>query len=85
MRLIHQNAKTNYNYFDIFERINDKHLHRSHKGIKIVTSIDNTNLQIVKKFMESGVNVRHVKNMPPIDFALSDKEMIATLEKVRGE
>ena len=57
----------------------------SHKGIKIVTSIDNTNLQIVKKFMESGVNVRHVKNMPPIDFALSDKEMIATLEKVRGE
>ena len=35
--------------------------------------------------MESGVNVRHVKNMPPIDFALSDKEMIATLEKVRGE
>ena len=74
-----------YNYFDIFERINEKHLHRSHKGIKIVTSIDNTNLQIVKKFMESGVNVRHVKNMPPIDFALSDKEMIATLEKVRGE
>ena len=74
-----------YNYFNIFEQINEKHLHRSHKGIRIVTFIDEGSLQIVKKFVESGVNVRHVKNMPPIDFALSDKEMIATLEKMRGD
>src|SRR5207247_7050194 len=28
--------------------------------------------------------IRHVKNLPPIDFAVSDKEMMATIEKMGG-
>ena len=36
---------------------------------------------LVKKFLNIGVQIRHVNNMPPIDFALSDKEIIATTEK----
>jgi signal transduction histidine kinase len=30
------------------------------------------------------VQIRHVKNLPPIDFAVSDKEMIATIEKTEA-
>jgi signal transduction histidine kinase len=74
-----------YNYFDIFAQINEKHLDGSHKGVRIVTFIDENSLQIVNKFVECGVNVKHVKNMPPIDFALSDRELIATLEKMRDD
>jgi hypothetical protein len=29
-----------------------------------------------------GMEIRHVKNMPPIDFAVSDKEMVATMQKL---
>ena len=36
---------------------------------------------LIKKFLDIGVQIRHVNNMPPIDFAVSDKEMIATTEK----
>ena len=31
--------------------------------------------------MNIGVDIRHVKNLPPIDFSLSDKEMMATIQK----
>jgi signal transduction histidine kinase len=30
------------------------------------------------------VTIRHVKNIPPIDFAVSDKEMIATIQKTEA-
>ena len=52
-----------------------------HKGIRLVTSIDRDSIDIVHKFLIIGVHIRHVKNMPPIDFAVSDKEMIASIEK----
>ena len=51
----------------------------------MVTSItDKDSANLVRKFLEIGVHVRHAKNMPPIDFAVSDKEMIATIEKAEG-
>ena len=54
----------------------EKHRRGEHKGIKLVTSIDRSSLDMIKEFLNVGVQVRHVKNMPPIDFAVSDKEMI---------
>jgi nitrogen-specific signal transduction histidine kinase len=57
---------------------------REHKGIRLVSSIDRESLDIVRKFLAIGVQIRHVKNMPPIDFAVSDREMIATIEKIES-
>jgi hypothetical protein len=31
-----------------------------------------------------GIEIKHVKNLPPIDFALSDRDLIATIEKAKG-
>ena len=31
--------------------------------------------------MNIGVDIRHVKNLPPIDFSLSEKEIVATIQK----
>jgi signal transduction histidine kinase len=55
-----------------------------HKGIRLVTSIDRNSVDIVRKFLRIGDQIRHIKNMPPIDFAVSDKEMIATVEKIES-
>jgi signal transduction histidine kinase len=70
------------NYFDIYRKTIDKYKNGQHEGIKIVTTIeDREAADLVKKFLDIGVQVRHINNLPPIDFAASDKEMIATTEK----
>ena len=80
MRLVYNN------YFDSYEKVmTNKYRKGEHEGIKWVTSItskDSTDL--VRIFLNIGVQIRHVKNMPPIDFAVSDKEMMATIEKMEG-
>jgi signal transduction histidine kinase len=73
------------NYFDLYKKVMEKHKNGEHKGIRIVTSIaDKDNANLVHKFVDIGIHVRHAKNMPPIDFAVSDKELIANIEKAEG-
>ncbi|MRN68925.1 MAG: hypothetical protein FIO04_04420, partial [Nitrosopumilales archaeon] len=73
------------NYLDMYAKVLDKYKKKEHKGIRMVTSItDKDSANLIRKFLEIGVHVRHAKNMPPIDFAVSDKEMIATIEKAEG-
>jgi signal transduction histidine kinase len=69
------------NYFGSYEKIMQEYSKGKHKGIRLVTSIDRDSIDIVQKFLTIGVHVKHVKNMPPIDFAVSDKEMVASIEK----
>ena len=72
------------NYFDSYQKIMQEYSRGEHKGIRLVSSIDRESLDIVRKFLAIGVQIRHVKNMPPIDFAVSDREMIATIEKIES-
>jgi hypothetical protein len=69
------------NYFDAYEKVMDKYKKNEHSGIKLVTSIDKSSIDLVKPFLKIGVEIRHVKNLPPIDFAASDREIIATIQK----
>ena len=72
------------NYFDVYEKAVEKYRKGEHNGIKLVTSINKDNMDILKPFMDIGVEIRHVKNLPPIDFAVSDTEMMATIQKTEG-
>jgi hypothetical protein len=73
------------NYFELYDEIMTRYRNGEHKGIRLVTSIlDNDNAELAKKFLDIGVQIRHVKNMPPIDFSVSDKEMIATLQNAES-
>ena len=62
----------------------DKQKRGEHKGIRYVTTIDKDNLGVVKTYLESGIQVRHVRNLPPMSFGVSDKEIAATIEKMEG-
>ncbi|HEY6884443.1 MAG TPA: HAMP domain-containing sensor histidine kinase [Nitrososphaeraceae archaeon] len=79
IRLFHNN------YFDVYQKVMERYRKGEHKGVKLVTTIDKDNTDLVKKFLGIGVQIRHIRNMPPIDFAVSDKEMIATTEKMEPE
>src|ERR671931_1212082 len=80
MRLVYNN------YFDTYEKVMmNKYRKGEHKGIRWITSItEKDSVDLVRIFLNMGVQIRHVKNMPPIDFAVSDKEMMATIENMEG-
>src|SRR5215218_3972521 len=80
MRLIYNN------YFDTYDKVmRNKYRKGEHEGIRWITSIiEKDSADLVRTFLNIGVQIRHVKNMPPIDFSVSDKEMMATIEKMEG-
>ena len=49
-----------------------------------ITNIDKENLELVKVFLKAGIWIRHVRNIPPINFGVADKEMAGTIEKMEG-
>jgi two-component system, OmpR family, sensor histidine kinase VicK len=78
-----------HNYsFDAFKEILDLHRSGKHAGIRWVTKIesieDSRLLEVIKTFMQLGMQIRHVTTIPPMSFGLSEKEIGVTVENMRG-
>jgi two-component system, OmpR family, sensor histidine kinase VicK len=74
-----------YNYFfKIKKKLLEKQKKGKHKGIRYITTVDKSNIDLVKTYLSYGIQIRHVKNLPPMSFGVSDKEMSATIEKMEG-
>ena len=74
-----------YNFlFDSFEKVIDKHRKGESEGIRWIISIDKESIPLVKTFIKAGIRVRHLKNMLPMSFGVSDKEVSITIEKMEG-
>src|SRR5215218_2276617 len=71
-------------FFDLKKKLLDKQSRGEHKGIRYITNIDNGNLHISKLYLENGIQIRHMKNLPPMSFGVSDKEIAVTIEKMEG-
>jgi two-component system, OmpR family, sensor histidine kinase VicK len=71
-------------FFDIKKKLLDKQKRGEHKGIRYITNIDNDNLYISKLYLEHGIQIRHIKNLPPMSFGVSDREIAVTIEKMEG-
>lgn len=73
------------NYFELYENILSKYRSGAHKGVRFVTSIsDKNSAELIRRFLNIGIQIKHVKNMPPIDFSVSNKEMIATIQEIEN-
>jgi two-component system sensor histidine kinase VicK len=78
-----------YSYDHFFEVIKklwqeDQQEDGKHSGIRYVTSISKDEVGLARKFMDAGIRIRHVKNLPPMSFVVSDSEIAATIEKMEG-
>jgi two-component system sensor histidine kinase VicK len=78
-----------HNYsFDTFKEILELHRSGKHSGIRWVTNIEDNEdsrlLEVIKTFMELGMQIRHVTNIPPMSFSISEKETSVTIENMRG-
>jgi two-component system, OmpR family, sensor histidine kinase VicK len=78
-----------HNYlFDTFKEILELHRSGKHSGIRWVTKIEDNEdsrlLEVIKTFMELGMQIRHVTTIPPMSFGVSEKEIGVTVENMRG-
>ncbi|MFY9869864.1 MAG: HAMP domain-containing sensor histidine kinase [Candidatus Nitrosopolaris sp.] len=74
-----------YNYFfEAKKKLLDRQKKGEHKGIKAITVIDESNMKLAKILLDAGIQITHVRNLPPISFALSDKEIAVTIEKIEA-
>jgi two-component system, OmpR family, sensor histidine kinase VicK len=69
-------------FFDIKKKLLDKQKKGEHKGIRYISNIDKNNMNLVKILLNAGIEIRHLKNLPPMSFGVSDKEIAATIEKM---
>jgi two-component system, OmpR family, sensor histidine kinase VicK len=72
-------------FFELKKKLLEKQKKGEHKGIRYVTNVDNENaIDIAKIYLDYGIKVKHVKNLPPMSFGVSDREIAVTIEKMEG-
>ncbi len=71
-------------FFETKKKLLDRQQKGEHKGIKAITIIDESNKKLTKILVDAGIQIRHVKNLPPISFTLSDKEIAVMIEKMEA-
>jgi two-component system, OmpR family, sensor histidine kinase VicK len=69
-------------FYDIEKKLLDKQRRGEHKGIRYITKIDRENIELVKKYLKSGTQIKHIRSLPPMSFGFSDKEIAATIDKM---
>ena len=69
-------------FFDVNKNLLDKQQKGEHKGIRYITYINDQNMNLVKLYLNYGIEVKHVQNLPPMSFSFSDKKIAITIEKM---
>jgi two-component system, OmpR family, sensor histidine kinase VicK len=85
MQIIYDNDK----FFNTYKKLLDKYKKGEHNGIRWVTNIvgvklEKDDIELIKTFLDLGMQIRHVKNLSLMNFAVSDKMLNATIEKLEG-
>ena len=70
-------------FFDEYKKISGKYrISGQGKGVRWITFIDKDSIDLVKTFLKEGIQVRHVKNLTPMNFAVDNKHFYATIDKM---
>ena len=71
-------------FFEVKKKLWQKQEDGKDNGVRYVTNIDKDKVGLARKFMDAGIQIRHVKNLSPMSFVVSDREIAATIEKVES-
>jgi signal transduction histidine kinase len=73
------------NFFDEYKKIIDRHKRGGEgRGVRWVIPVDKDSIDLVKIFLNAGVQIRHVKNLTPMNFAVDNRFFYATIDKMEG-
>ncbi|MDF0679930.1 MAG: HAMP domain-containing sensor histidine kinase, partial [Candidatus Nitrosocosmicus sp.] len=55
-------------------------------GIRWVTHLGNNrdDIKLIKKFLDLDIEIRHVRNLPPLFFSVSQKQCVTTVEDIKN-
>ncbi|MFL6409453.1 MAG: ATP-binding protein [Nitrososphaeraceae archaeon] len=69
-----------------FEKMQGRLLDSTRRGknTRWVGSINNDNIQLIKAYLDLGMKIKHINHMPPMNFAVSSKELYATIDEMKG-
>ncbi len=72
------------NFFDEYKAIVDKQRKGLEggtrgRGVRWIIFIDKENIDLIKTFLKEGIQIRHVKNLTPMYFAVDNKHFYATI------
>ncbi|HYZ49728.1 MAG TPA: hypothetical protein VE593_02495, partial [Nitrososphaeraceae archaeon] len=69
-----------------FEKMQERLVDSNKKGknTRWIGTINKDNIDIVKAYLKLGMEIRHIKNRPLMNFALSSREMYATIDEMKG-
>ncbi|HEU5120190.1 MAG TPA: hypothetical protein VFT71_04305, partial [Candidatus Nitrosocosmicus sp.] len=90
-KMIYENKKLFQSYSNLLSRYKERKVKggggrgdSDGGGIRWITHIENKKEQVdlINKFLNIGIQIRHANNLPPISFALSDKQFQGTIEKM---
>ncbi len=81
----HGGMQLTYNSFlEQCKNVLEKQKRGKGEGIRWIMRIEKDSIKLVKKFLKLGVKIRHVKNLAPINFAVSTNGLVATVEEMKG-
>ncbi len=78
------------NFFEEYKRIVDckqrteGEAESESKGIRWITSIDKDSVELVKIFLNAGIQLRHLKNLTHMNFAVDDRNFYATIDQMEN-
>src|SRR5215472_14593995 len=70
------------NFLESYKKVLDRYRRGEHKGIRFVTTINKDNERLATLLLNEGVQLRHTKNLTPLSFTISNKEFLATAERM---
>jgi two-component system, OmpR family, sensor histidine kinase VicK len=70
------------NFFEEYKKIIYKQRKGEGKGVRWITSIDKDNVSLVNIFLDAGIQIRHLKNLTPMNFAVDDRYFYATIDNM---
>jgi signal transduction histidine kinase len=71
-------------FLDSYKKILGKYKKGEGEGIRWITNIEEECVELVKTFLDLNMQIKHVKNLPPINFAVGKNEVNLTIEKMEG-
>ena len=72
------------NFLNLYKDIVEKQKRGEGDGIKWLTYIDGkkNSIDLVKKFINAGIQVKHLKNLPSMNFSVNTDSIQATIERM---
>jgi len=71
------------NFFELKKELVKREKRGLHGGVRYVTNIDTKeNAELASLMLNEGIRIRHVNNLPPMSFGVSQKEIAATFESM---